>query len=89
MTKLKIKKKQEPKMLNNKELADIMQQEMSPSAKLLKIGLILAGGVDLNVYTIGHKVGMHPSEIHIGLTELKMRKQIDKGQNKDTVTVRR
>lgn len=76
-------------MLNNKELAEILQQEMSPPAKVLKIGMILAGGVDLNIYTIGHRVKMHPAEIHLGFSELKIKKQIIQGQQKDTVTVRR
>ena len=63
-------KKEEIIMLNNKDLVDILKEEMSPSAKLLKVGMILAGGVNLNIYTVGYRLKMHPGEIHQALSEL-------------------
>lgn len=87
--KASAKKKEEIVMLNNKELAEILKEEMSPSAKLLKVGMILAGGIDLNVYTVGYRMKMHPAEIHQGLSELKHRKAVQPGGNKETISVRR
>lgn len=87
--KITIKKKEEITVLSNKELAEILKEEMSPSAKLLKVGMILAGGIDLNIYTVGYRMKMHPAEIHQGLTELKHRKAVQPGENKETITVRR
>lgn len=82
-------KKEDIVMLNNKDLVDILKEEMSPAAKMLKVGMILAGGVNLNIYTVGYRLKMHPAEIHQALVELKHRKAIEQGMERDTVTVRR
>lgn len=82
-------RKEEIIMLNNKDLVDILKEEMSPSAKLLKVGMILAGGVNLNIYTVGYRLKMHPGEIHQALSELKHHKSIEPGQERDTINVRR
>ncbi|QDP58229.1 MAG: hypothetical protein Unbinned1446contig1004_16 [Prokaryotic dsDNA virus sp.] len=83
------KKKEEIVMLNNKDLVDILKEEMSPSAKLLKVGMILAGGVNLNIYTVGHRLKMHAGEIHQALSELRHHRSIEPGQQRDTVNIRR
>ena len=76
-------------MLSNKELVDILKEEMSPAAKMLKVGMILAGGVNLNIYTVGYRLKMHPAEIHHALVELRHRNVLEAGGSRDTVTVRR
>jgi hypothetical protein len=72
-------KKEEIIMLNNKDLVDILKEEMSPSAKL----------VNLNIYTVGYRLKMHPGEIHQALSELKHHKSVEPGQERDTINVRR
>ena len=76
-------------MLPVKELKGILTEEMSPEAKILKLGIILGGGIDINPYQVGHNLKMHPAEVHSGLTELKHRKEIIPGTNRDTVNIRR
>lgn len=76
-------------MLPTKELKGILTEEMSPEAKILKLGIILGGGIDINPYQIGHHLKMHPAEVHSGLTELKHRKEIAPGTSRDTVNIRR
>jgi len=71
------------------ELRGVLGQEMSPSAKILKLGFILSGGINVNPYQVGYHLKMHPAEVHAGLTELKHRKEIVPGADRDTVDVKR
>ena len=75
------------RMLNNSELKDILQEEMSPAGKILKIGLILSGGVNVNPYQIGANCRMHAAETHQAIVELRHRKGVERGVAKDTVNV--
>ena len=75
------------RMLNNTELKNILQEEMSPAGKILKIGLILSGGVDINPYQIGANCRMHAAETHQAIVELRHRKDVEKGIAKDTINI--
>jgi len=72
-----------------KELKGILGEEMSPEAKILKLGIILSGGIDINPYQVGYAMKMHPAEVHAGFTELKHRKDVLRGTQRDTVHIRR
>lgn len=76
-------------LLSTKELKNILSEEMSPSGKLLRIGIILSGGIEVNPYTVGYALKMHPAEVHHGFSELKHKKIISPGNHRDTVTITR
>lgn len=83
------KKKREKKMISNTELYDILVEEMSPAGKIMKLGIIISGGIDIDPYVIGHRCKMHPAEIHQGVVELKHKGIIEKGLGKNTVNIKR
>jgi len=82
-------KKKETEVISNKELRDILLEEMSPAAKILKIGIIMSGGVDLDPYVIGYKCAMHAAEVHRAFSELKHHKAIEPGLSKNTINLKR
>lgn len=76
-------------MINAKELKDILKMELSPEGKVLLLGMITDGGVDLNMHTIGDAYGMIPSETHLGHLDLKSKQLVAKGQSEGKYNVRR
>ena len=95
-TKKKVTQKKEDKKTNNVagllpigELKSILGEEMSPEAKILKLGIILGGGININPYRVGYQMKMHPAEVHAGFSELKHRRDVSPGADRDTVNIKR
>jgi hypothetical protein len=76
-------------MINAKELKDILKMELSPEGKVLLLGMITEGGVDLNMHLVGDSYGMIASEIHLGHLDLKAKQLVANGQSKGKFNVRR
>jgi len=76
-------------MINAKELRDILTMELSPEGKVLLLGMITDGGVDLDPNVVGDKYALIPSEIHVGHIELKTKHMVAPGQTSSTLTVQR
>jgi hypothetical protein len=76
-------------MINAKELKDILKMEISPEGKVLLLGMITDGGVDLNMHATGDAYGMIPSEVHLGHLDLKAKQLVANGQSEGKYNVQR
>jgi hypothetical protein len=74
-------------MMTNKEIQELMQSELGPNGKVLFLALAFSGGVDVNPYRAGDAYGLHPYEIHQGLSDLKHRRMVLKGEARDSLTL--
>ena len=83
----KAEKKKETNVMTNKEIVNLMTSEIGPSGKVLFVALAFSGGVDVHPYRAGDAYGLHPYEVHQGLSELKHRSFVSKGESNDCVNV--
>ena len=74
-------------MMTNKEIQELMQSEVGPNGKVLFLALAFSGGVDVNPYRAGDAYRLHPYEIHQGLSDLKHRKLVLRGEVQDCLTL--
>ena len=81
------KKKASKEMISNTEIKELMSSELGPNGKVLFMALAFSGGVDVNPYRAGDTYGLHPYEIHQGLTDLKHRKLVQRGEVRGCLTL--
>ena len=76
-------------MISAKELKDILRIELSPEGKVLLLGMITDGGVDLSLEEVGNKYGLIPSEVQVAYCDLKSKHIIAIGPTPATFNVQR
>lgn len=76
-------------MINNRQIKKLLKIELCPESKVLLLGMIMDGGVDISTSAAGHRCALTGPEVRVAQTELYKRKIIAKGSVKDTFTVQR
>lgn len=76
-------------MINAKELKEILTMELAPESKVLLLGMISDGGVDLDANVVGNRYALIPAEIHVGSIELKSKRIVAQESSAGTLTVLR